>query len=210
MTAVKFCGIRRPEDLDFINQSQPDYIGFVFAPSRRQVTASQAAALANRLKVPISTVGVFVNEPLDSLCSIAKKSQIQVIQLHGEETEADIWELRKHLPHQKIWKAVRVQTSDDIRLADRLPVDALLLDSFVPGSYGGNGQTANWDLIRQTQIQKPFFLAGGLHTENIPQAIAAVHPYGIDLSGGIETDGWKDQRKMQAVLEAVRAADDTI
>ena len=107
MTAVKFCGIRRPEDLDFINQSQPDYIGFVFAPSRRQVTASQAAALANRLKVPISTVGVFVNEPLDSLCAIAKKARIQVIQLHGEETEADIWELRKHLPHQKIWKAVR-------------------------------------------------------------------------------------------------------
>ena len=155
-----------------------------------------AAALANRLKVQISTVGVFVNEPLDSLCAIAKKARIQVIQLHGEETEADIWENpEKHLPHQKIWKAVRVQTSDDIRLADRLPVDALLLDSFVPGSYGGNGQTANWDLIRQTQIQKPFFLAGGLHTENIPQAIPAVHPYGIDLSGGIETDSWKDREK---------------
>lgn len=210
MTAVKFCGIRRPEDMDFINKTHPDYIGFVFAPSRRQITASQAAALVSRLKFPAATVGVFVNEPLDSLCSIAKEARLQVIQLHGEETEAEIRELRKRLPHQKIWKAVRVRASKDIQQADRLPVDALLLDSFVPGSYGGSGQTANWDLIQQTQIQKPFFLAGGLHAENIPQAIATVHPYGVDLSGGIETDGWKDPRKMLAVLEAVRAADNTI
>ena len=210
MTAVKFCGIRRPEDLDFINQSQPDYIGFVFAPSRSRLLLPRRQTLANRLKVPISTVGVFVNEPLDSLCAIAKKARIQVIQLHGEETEADIWELRKHLPHQKIWKAVRVQTSDDIRLADRLPVDALLLDSFVPGSYGGSGQTANWDLIRQTQISKAIFPGWRATYGKYPSGHCRRSSLWHCLSGGIETDGWKDQRKMQAVLEAVRAADDTI
>lgn len=201
---LKFCGLRCSEDIAFANEVKPDYIGFVFAPSRRQVTAEQAAELSVPLDPLIQTVGVFVNEPLDSLYRIVEKADLDVIQLHGDESEGQIRQIRSAFPDRDIWKAVRVQDLEGLHTADRLPVDALLLDSFVPGSYGGSGQTADWSLITKAGLHKPFFLAGGLDTGNLAEAIAAVHPDGIDVSGGIETDGKKDLSKMEAVKEVVR------
>lgn len=203
-TAVKFCGIRRGEDIAFVNETRPDFIGFVFAQSRRQVTAGQAASLSRELDAGIQTVGVFVNEPADSLCETVRTARLDVVQLHGDETAETIHTLRERLPQTAIWKAVRVRDAAGLAQADALPVDALLLDSFVPGSYGGSGQTANWALIAQTTLQTPFFLAGGLCAENLPEALAAVHPVGIDLSGGIETQGCKDLAKMRAVMQVIR------
>ncbi len=203
---LKFCGLRRPEDITFANQVRPDYIGFVFAESRRQVTVPQAVQLAGMLDPAIKTVGVFVNEPMDSLCSTVQQAGLDVIQLHGDESVEVIQQLRDIFPDREIWKAVRVRDTGSLQEADCLPADVLLLDSFVPGSYGGSGQTANWSLIARAGLQKPFFLAGGLDAGNIAQAALAVHPYGIDVSGGIETDGKKDISKMKAVKDAVRRA----
>lgn len=201
---LKLCGIRRPEDVAYVNEFPPDYIGFVFAKSKRQVTIEQAAALSGKLRSGIQTVGVFVNEPLDHLLQIAQAVGLDALQLHGDEDARYIEALhiRTALP---IWKAVRVTDVESIRRAELLPVDLLLLDSFSPASYGGTGKVANWDVIRDAKPQKPFFLAGGLNAKNLREAVESVCPAGIDLSGGIETDGRKDREKICAVSAELQA-----
>ncbi|WP_195985120.1 phosphoribosylanthranilate isomerase [Clostridium sp. D33t1_170424_F3] len=203
---VKLCGIRRPEDISYVNAFPPNYIGFVFAKSKRQVTAETTAALTQQLRQDIQTVGVFVNEPLESLLHIAQTARLNVLQLHGDEDDAYIAVLRQRtgLP---VWKAIRVTDAESLQRADRLPVDRLLLDSFSPAAYGGTGQTANWAIIRTARPQKPFFLAGGLTIDNLEEAIESVRPDGVDLSGGIETGGCKDREKIKAVVERVRQID---
>lgn len=200
---LKLCGIRRPEDISYVNAFPPDYIGFVFAKSKRQVTPKQAAALTQELQHGIQTVGVFVNEPLESLLHIARTARLDVLQLHGDEDEAYITALRQRtdLP---VWKAVRVTDAESLQRTDRLSVDRLLLDSFSPACYGGTGKTANWAVIREARPQTPFFLAGGLTIDNLEEAIESLHPGGVDLSGGIETNGCKDAEKIKAVVALVR------
>lgn len=200
---LKLCGIRRPEDIDYINEFPPDYIGFVFAKSKRQVTSDQAAVLAKNLKTGIQTVGVFVNESLERLLQIAERVRLDVLQLHGEEDASYINALRRQTMCP-VWKAVRVTDAESIRQAEQLPVDQLLLDSFSPTVYGGSGKVANWSVIREANPQKPFFLAGGLTAENLSEALHMVHPAGIDLSGGIETEGCKDREKIRAVVTQFR------
>lgn len=136
MTKIKICGLRRQEEIAMVNQLCPDYIGFVFAPSRRQITSMQATALRRRLHSGIQTVGVFVDMPLHELLRIAQSGAIDVIQLHGHETEADILTIKARcaLP---IIKAVRVQSAAQILQCDRLPCDFLLLDTFTQGQMGG-------------------------------------------------------------------------
>lgn len=203
---LKLCGIRRPEDISYANAFPPDYIGFVFARSKRQVTAETAAELTQKLRHDIQTVGVFVNEPLENLLHIAQTARLDILQLHGDEDDAYIATLRQYtgLP---VWKAVRVTDAESLQRADNLAVDRLLLDSFSPASYGGTGKTANWAVIQTARPCKPFFLAGGLTVDNLKEAIGAVHPDGVDLSGGIETDGYKDKEKIKAVVERVRQID---
>lgn len=202
---VKLCGMRRPEDISYVNEFCPDYVGFVFAESKRRVNMEQARMLISALQPEIRSVGVFVNESQDRMLEIAEAVRLDVIQLHGDEDYRYIKELRSKtsLP---VWKAVRVNTAFDIVKADALPVDALLLDSFTPGVYGGSGRTANWEIIKKAARRKPIFLAGGLREDNLQEAIRQVRPYGVDLSGGIETDGVKDREKIKAVKERIQAA----
>lgn len=202
---LKFCGVRRPEDIAYVNAAPPDYVGFVFAESRRQVTAGQAAALSERLRPAIQTVGVFVNEPLERLLAAAKTAGLSVLQLHGDEDARYIEAVRRRW-HGPVWKAVRVRAAADIREAERLPVDALVLDAFSPHAYGGTGQTANFDVIARNRPSLPFFLAGGLSAANVQDAIRAVQPDGIDLSGGIETGGAKDAEKIKQIYQLIRGA----
>lgn len=200
---LKFCGIRRPEDISYVNAAPPDYIGFVFAESRRQVTAAKARALSDSLYPGIQTVGVFVNEPLSRLLEIAAVAGLCVLQLHGDEDEGYIRMVRARWSGP-IWKAVRVQTAEDIERAQQLSVDALLLDAFSPDAYGGTGKPADFELIAQNRPTLPFFLAGGLNVTNLRDAIRIVKPDGIDLSGGIETNGCKDAAKIQEIYDLVR------
>ncbi len=194
---IKICGLFRQQDIEYVNVALPDYIGFVFAKSKRQVTAEQAAQLRKNLKTGIQTVGVFVNAPIDYAAGLLKSGVIDLVQLHGSEDEAYMERLRSNTGCQII-KAIRVDTIADIATAQKSSADYLLLDH---GS-GGTGETFNWELVRG--CKKPLFLAGGIHAGNINQAMETGNPFAIDLSSGVETDGMKDKTKIIEIVRSVR------
>lgn len=201
MSLVKICGLKRSCDIDYANKYKPDYIGFVFAKSSRQVTPQQAEILKEKLSKDIKTVGVFVNEPIENIAMLCNKNIIDVIQLHGDENNDYINQLKK-LTDKKIIKAVRVKSSEQVLQAEKLDCDYLLLDAYSKNAYGGLGETFNWDII--PNLAKPFFLAGGLNSDNVSQAIHTVQPYCVDLSSGAETDGFKDEEKIKLIIDKVR------
>ena len=205
---IKLCGIRRLEDVTYMNEFMPDYVGFVFAPSRRQVSPAAAMALGQELHPDIKRVGVFVNKSINNLIQAAQTAQLNVLQLHGDEDCSYIDRLHEALKKKnlsyEIWKAVRVKDEETIRMANQFQADKLLLDSFTTFAYGGSGKVADWEMIQTEKIEKPFFLAGGLTEQNIVEGIKTVQPYGVDLSGGIETDGCKDRNKIARIIELVK------
>ena len=204
---IKMCGLRRPDDIIYANECLPDYIGFVFAESRRKVSGREAKKLGEQLDPSIKKVGVFVNEPLRSLISISEEAGLDIIQLHGDEGEEYIKEV-KHETGKELWKAVRVRMVKDIQEAQRLPADKLLLDSFSEESYGGTGKVMDFAVLDQADIRKPYFIAGGLTVENLPEILKKAEPYWIDISSGIETEGVKDREKMLKVIQCVRGGKD--
>ena len=203
MTKIKICGLSRPEDIQAVNQAGADYAGFVFAPSKRQVSFRQAEELIAELHPRITPVGVFVNASPDQVAAAVQQTGIRAVQLHGDETPEQMAQIRSLCPQVHLWRAVRVQTREDLIQADQLGADALVLDSYHPTQYGGTGITGNWELIAGMLLSTPFFLAGGLNADNLEQAIHMVRPMGVDLSGGVETGGSKDQEK---ILQAVALA----
>lgn len=204
---IKMCGLRRTDDIIYANEYLPDYIGFVFAESRRKVSGEEAKNLGAQLDPFIKKVGVFVNEPVRSLITISKQAGLDIIQLHGDEGEEYIKEV-KHETGKELWKAVRVRMVKDIQEAQRLPADKLLLDSFSEESYGGTGKVMDFAVLDQADIRKPYFIAGGLTVENLPEILKKAEPYGIDISSGIETEGVKDREKMLKVIQCVRGGKD--
>lgn len=197
MTKIKLCGLSRPCDIEAANELKPDYIGFVFAPkSRRYVTYKKAEELKSLLSPDIEAVGVFVNEPPQNVATLLKKGIIDIAQLHGDEDEDYIAELRL-LTDKPIIKAFRIKTANDIKIAEQSTADDILLDS-----GAGTGTVFDWELLKS--IQRPYFLAGGLDARNVASAIKTLHPYAVDVSSGIETDGVKDKTEMAAFVAAVR------
>ena len=200
---LKICGLFRDCDIDYVNEARPDFIGFVFAKSRRQVSPEWAEAMLPRLRSEITPVGVFVNESVANVAKLLNDSIIEIAQLHGEENEKYIQEL-KSLTNKPIIKAVRVLAREDIEAAQHTFADFLLLDN----GAGGTGESFDWSLVskvkKQKQQQKPFFLAGGLKAGNLEQAIAATNPYAVDLSSGVETDGMKDRGKILEIVRRMR------
>lgn len=205
---IKLCGMRRPEDIEYVNAEKPDFIGFILAEGyRRTISVEQAAELASSLESGIKPVGVFIDQPVEFLGSAAEKIGLYAVQLHGNEDSEYISRLRK-LTSAKIWKAARVRTAEDIRQADSLGADMLVLDSFSPNANGGTGKTADWNLIQSVETSTPYLLAGGIDINNIEQAIEILPPNcGIDVSSGIETDGVKDLNKIKAIMNIVRKVD---
>jgi phosphoribosylanthranilate isomerase len=200
MTKIKLCGLRRECDIEAANLLQPEYIGFVFAPkSRRYVAPERAAALRKRLSNGIVPVGVFVNERPEAVAGLLERNIIAVAQLHGEEDEVYIQTLR-NLTGAPIIKAFSVSSESDVPSASESTADFILLDS---GS-GGTGTAFDRTFLRG--IKRPYFLAGGLSPENIREAVEAYHPYAVDVSSGIETDGQKDKIKMTAFVNRARGA----
>jgi Phosphoribosylanthranilate isomerase len=202
MTKIKVCGLTREEDIMAVNCWRPDYVGFVFADSRRRITPEQAGHLKDRLNPDIKAVGVFTNKPMQFIIELSRKGIIDVIQLHGDENEEYIRGLKQETACPVI-KAVRVQSTEQILQAETLSCDLLLLDTYLKGQYGGSGKTFNRALI--PPLYKPFFLAGGLERGNIAQAVGECHPFGIDVSSGAETDGLKDEKKIRQIIEIVRS-----
>lgn len=201
---IKLCGLRRDEDVEYANEFMPDYVGFIFAEnSKRTVTIEQAKALSKNLSSYIQKVGVFVNQSIEYIKRVVDEVGLNVYQLHGDEDNNYIEKISNTIDAE-IWRAVRVRGSEDIALADSLGVDTILLDSFMEGQYGGTGRVADWNIISNTKIKTPFFLAGGLNEDNIIKAIETVKPYGVDISGGIETNGFKDRKKIERLMNLIR------
>lgn len=199
MTKIKFCGLKREADIEAANALKPDFIGFVFAKdSRRYISPENAAVLKSRLSPEISAVGVFVNERPESIASLLDNGVIDLAQLHGDEDEAYISRL-KELTGKPVIKAFRISSASEAVKASASSADMILLDSGT-----GSGKTFNWQLIKE--ICRPYFLAGGLDSENAGDAVRLLHPWAVDVSSGIETDGLKDIEKMAAFAAAVRKA----
>ena len=201
---VKFCGMKRPEDIEFLNEFPPDYAGFVFAGTKRRITPETAAALAEKLNPRIGKIGVFVNEAPQAVCRAVRLAGLDAVQLHGEESAEYMEALRDLLPGVEIWKAVRVRDRETLARSLLLPADRFLLDAFSPSEAGGTGRVADLGLIQSGEIRVPYFLAGGLNSGNLGEIVRRMHPYGVDLSSGIETDGKKDRLKMETILQILR------
>ena len=200
MTKIKLCGLSRPCDIEAANELNPDYIGFVFASkSRRYVTYEKAAELKSRLSPEIQAVGVFVNEPLQNVAKLLQKGVIDMAQLHGDEDEDYITQLRQ-LTNKPVIQAFRIKTAKDVNTAQESRADYILLDS-----GAGTGTVFDWELVKS--IRRPYFLAGGLDADNVTDAVKALHPFAVDVSSGIETGGVKDKSKMAAFAAAVRKED---
>lgn len=228
MTKIKMCGLRNLEDIEAVNEWKPDYAGFVFAPeSRRYVTAEQAAELKDHLDPRIQAVGVFVDEAPEKVAALLNQGVIELAQLHGSEDEEYLVRLRE-LTHKPVIQAFRIRTKEDVIRAMQSSADEILLDS-----GAGTGSTFNWEILciesgydRAIDAEKdgekpfctkrnrekslyaeetrPYFLAGGLNPQNVTEAIRRLHPYAVDVSSGIETDGSKDREKIAAFVTAVR------
>ena len=198
---IKICGLSRLEDIEAANLYKPDYVGFVFAEnSKRYITKEQAAVLKNMLDPNIKAVGVFVNASILEIKELCHKRIIDIVQLHGDEDEEYVLKLKSSITNPVIC-AVRVKSTEQLLLADHIPCDVLLLDSFSQEKYGGTGEAFDYALI--PELKHPYYLAGGLNKNNISAAIESCKPAGVDISGGVETDGVKDPKKMQAIINFV-------
>lgn len=196
MSKVKICGLTRPEDIAAVNAVRPDYVGFVFAKSRRQVTPEQARKLKDLLASGIPVVGVFVNAPVEEMVSLARAGTIELIQLHGGEDEATVRQV-KAATGLPVIKAVSVRAAADVDRWRASAADFLLLDN----GAGGTGKVFDWSLL--PPLDRPWFLAGGLTEANIPEALK-LSPYCLDISSGAETDGLKDKDKIRRIVEMIR------
>lgn len=197
MTKIKFCGLTRPCDIEAANAIKPDYIGFVFAPnSKRRVSYKQAVDLKNLLSKDIKAVGVFLNEDIEPVISLLNLGIIDAAQLHGNESADYIARIQKETGKPVI-KAFQIHSEQDVSAAEEIIADYIILDAGT-----GEGKTFDWNLI--DNFKKPYFLAGGLNPDNVTGAMRLLHPYALDVSTGIETDGLKDKQKMAAFAAAVR------
>ena len=197
MTRIKMCGLRRTEDIDAVNEILPEYIGFVFFPgSKRHVSYETARMLKSRLAPEIQAVGVFVDEIPENVTALLDEGIIDIAQLHGQEDEAYLERLRR-LNGKPAIQAFRIRNSEDVERAQRSTAEMILLDA-----GGGDGKTFDWNLLRP--VTRPYFLAGGLNPENVSVAVEQMKPWAVDVSSGIETNGYKDILKMRAFISAVR------
>lgn len=204
---IKTCGLFREEDINYANELKPDYIGFVFAESRRKVRVEKAYNLKNKLDKEIKSVGVFVNDNLDFILNLIREKIIDIIQLHGNE-DNDFLDNLKTKTNAKIIKFIPVENADSILNSLNIFSDFILLDNL----KGGVGKTFNWNYLKEAfelnkkfieVFNKKYFLAGGLNKENINEALR-FNPYCVDLSGGLETDGIKDFEKMKYIINITK------
>ena len=197
MTKIKLCGLTRPCDIEYVNELLPEYIGFVFAPkSRRYISPEKAELLREHLDDRITPVGVFVDEKIEVIADLIKRKIIDIVQLHGNESEKYITGLRRVIDCPVI-KAFRIESEADIVSANNSSADYILLDS-----GGGTGKVFDHLLLKD--IARPYFLAGGLTPENVETAVKQLKSFAVDASSSLETDGFKDKIKMTAFVNAVR------
>ena len=199
MTKIKICGLSRPCDIEYVSEAKPDFCGFIInvPKSKRNVSPDTVRQLVKNLSPDVKPVGVFVNAPMDEIAALTEDGTLSYVQLHGKEDEAYIAALRERI-HVPIIQAFKVSCPEDVAHAQQSSADYILLDN---GS-GGTGKTFDWCHLRD--ITRPYILAGGLGPDNLGLAVSQLAPWGVDLSSGVETDGFKDKNKVLAAVQAVR------
>ena len=201
MTKIKICGLSRPCDIEYVNEAKPDFCGFIInvPKSKRNVSPDTVRQLVKNLSPEVKPVGVFVNAPIEEITALVQDGTLSYVQLHGQEDEAYIAALRKHI-QVPILQAFKITCPEDAARAEASSADYILLDN---GS-GGTGKTFDWSHL--SGVTRPYILAGGLGPDNLTQAVSQLSPWGVDLSSGVETDGYKDREKVLAAVHAVRSA----
>ena len=215
---IKMCGISKVGTIPAVVEAKPNYMGLVFAPSKRQVTVDQAKTLVEELHKgcakkygsdtepdendTIKTVGVFVNETVDNLVTIANEANLDAVQLHGDEDETFIQSLKERT-NVEVWKAVQIRSAADVEEWIDSSADMILFDAYHKDERGGTGEVFDWSSL--DEFERPFMLAGGIDSTNVARAIRTVRPYGIDTSSGIETNGVKDDEKITAFTKIVKS-----
>ncbi|GAA0306354.1 phosphoribosylanthranilate isomerase [Gracilibacillus halotolerans] len=200
MVQVKICGLMNKEAIQTAADAGTDFIGFVFAKSKREVTVEQAKELASYVPSHVKKVGVFVNEERAVIEEIVQTVGLDYVQLHGDETP----EFVNQLPFPVI-KAFQVRSEKDLEQLESYHCDYYLLDSPAGKYRGGNGEAFDWNLAKTFNfLNKKVLLAGGLTPENVAQAVQEVVPAGVDVSSGVETDGEKDIEKIKQFILAAK------
>ncbi len=222
MTKIKICGLRRECDVGYVNEACPEYVGFVFANTRRRITVEDARRLKRNLRKEIQAVGVFVEEEREKVAWMLQEGIIDIAQLHGgEPAEYAEWlkrntgcpvikalhpeEIGRSMPYNvKSCTQIQIQNQgrDFYREYIEAGVDYFLFDSGSRTQAGGTGKVFDWSLIPEGG--HPFFLAGGLNAGNVEEAVRAVSPYAVDISSGVETDGCKDREKILEIVRRIR------
>lgn len=194
MKKIKICGLKRREDIEYVNKYQPDYIGFVFAGKKRKLTYDQVVDLKKYLISSIQVVGVFVNEDISFVEKLVKEHVIDLVQLHGQEDQKYIQALKEKVD-VSIIKAIQIKNEDSFN--EHYDVDYYLYDH----GTGGTGESFDWSMLKE--VDKPVFLAGGINLLNIDDALKK-NVYALDVSSGVETDGFKDEKKIKKIVRRVR------
>lgn len=210
MTKIKICGLSRREDIESVNMVSPDYIGFImgFPKSHRNITIERAKTLRAGLKEEIQVVGVFVDAEISMIVDACAQKVIDIIQLHGREDIRYIERLKAVLAsvevQAKIIKAIQVKSKEDLTLIKEVPADMILLDAGM-----GDGKLFSqeqMDLLKS--VNRDYFLAGGLNPENVSELLESLHPFGVDVSSGVETEKKKDRKKIRRFVQNVRDYDE--
>lgn len=199
MTKIKICGLKRKADIVYVNQLKPDYVGFVFAKSSRQVEPFLVKELIEDLDSAIKRVGVFVNMDRERVLKIGEDCKLDVLQFHGEESPDYCSAFQ-----QEVWKAFRVKDSSSLEEMKAYAVEGYLLDSYREGQQGGSGEVFSWELVQDMKKSNLFIAAGGLHGGNVREAIEIMKPHVVDVSSGVEENGIKCFEKMKDFIEKVR------
>ena len=204
MTKIKICGLKRPEDIAYVNAAKPDFAGFIIdvPKSRRNVSPEKVRELTALLSPEILPVGVFVNAPMETILSLANDGTLKTVQLHGQESQSYLEELKKQVSIPVI-RAFSIRSAEDLTEAERSPADFVLLDN----GAGGTGKTFDWSLVEKLPRDgKLFLLAGGLNPQNVGEALRVVQPDGVDVSSGVENESGcgKDPEKIRAFAQEVR------
>lgn len=200
MTKIKICGLSRPCDIEYVNEAKPDFCGFIInvPKSKRNVSPDTVRQLVKNLSPEVKPVGVFVNASIDEIAALAEDGILSYVQLHGHEDEAYLTALRKRI-QIPIIQAFKITCPEDAARAEASSADFILLDN---GS-GGTGKTFDWSHLNG--VTRPYILAGGLRPDNLALAVSQLSPWGVDLSSGVETDGYKDKNKVLAAVQTVRS-----
>ncbi|SDY10094.1 phosphoribosylanthranilate isomerase [Ruminococcaceae bacterium YAD3003] len=196
-TELKICGLSRLEDIIAVNRHGADYAGFVFfQKSKRYVDPYKANELIELLRTDIKPVGVFLDEPIDNVVRIARISGVEMVQLHGHESEEYVEYIKRTLDRPVI-KAYKAGEEGALDRAANSSADYVMIDS-----GAGSGQKFDWSILKN--FKRDYFLAGGLDPESVGEAIRLLEPFAVDVSSGVETDGIKDEKKIAEFIKAVK------